>query len=98
MVSETPVNVSAIRGAYLRNHINDKAGCCGAAELIKLNAYRYDDRVQFFQYSLRLIDFDWVVHLDADVLILQVSDMRIHLVSHYSYFRTSQKFLMQRSL
>jgi hypothetical protein len=36
----TPVNVSAIRGKFLRDHINDKAGCCGAAELIKLYSYR----------------------------------------------------------
>jgi hypothetical protein len=37
----TPINVSAIRGKYLREHINDKAGCCGAAELIKLYSYRW---------------------------------------------------------
>jgi alpha-N-acetylglucosamine transferase len=55
----TPVNVSAIRGKWLRDHINDKAGCCGAAELIKL-------------YSYRLVEYDWVIHLDADVLIFQV--------------------------
>lgn len=36
----TPINETAIRGKYLRNHINDKAGCCGAAELIKLYSYR----------------------------------------------------------
>jgi hypothetical protein len=56
----TPVNVSAIRGKWLREHINDKAGCCGAAELIKLYAYR-------------MVEFDWVIHLDADVLIFQVT-------------------------
>lgn len=57
----TPVNVSAIRGKWLRDHINDKAGCCGAAELIKL-------------YSYRLVEYDWVIHLDADVLIFQVRE------------------------
>lgn len=36
----TPVNTSAIRFDFLREKI-DKNGCCGAAELIKLNAYRY---------------------------------------------------------
>jgi hypothetical protein len=36
----TPINVSAIQGKFLREHINDKAGCCGAAELIKLYSYR----------------------------------------------------------
>ena len=55
----TPVNVSAIQGKWLREHINDKAGCCGAAELIKLYAYR-------------MVEYDWVIHLDADVLIFQV--------------------------
>lgn len=61
----TPVNVSAIRGKWLREHINDKAGCCGAAELIKL-------------YSYRLVEYDWVIHLDADVLIFQVW----HIITH----------------
>lgn len=36
----TPVNTSAIRFDFLREKI-DRNGCCGAAELIKLNAYRY---------------------------------------------------------
>lgn len=35
----TPVNTSAIRFDFLRDHI-DKNGCCGAAELIKLTSYR----------------------------------------------------------
>lgn len=36
----TPVNTSAIRFPFLRDHI-DKNGCCGAAELIKITSYRY---------------------------------------------------------
>ncbi len=36
----TPVNTSAIRFDFLREKI-DKNGCCGAAELIKLTAYRF---------------------------------------------------------
>lgn len=35
----TPVNASAIKFQFLRDHI-DKNGCCGAAELIKLTSYR----------------------------------------------------------
>jgi alpha-N-acetylglucosamine transferase len=69
--SETPVNTSAIRGKYLREHINDKAGCCGAKELIKLNAYR-------------LTQFDWVVHVDVDVIILKVSEFNSILKYLYS--------------
>lgn len=37
----TPVNTSAIRFPFLRDHI-DKNGCCGAAELIKITSYRSD--------------------------------------------------------
>ena len=35
----TPINTSAIKFDFLREKIN-KNGCCGAAELIKLNSYR----------------------------------------------------------
>lgn len=35
----TPVNISAIHYQWYREHI-DRNGCCGAAELIKLTAYR----------------------------------------------------------
>lgn len=35
----TPVNTSAIKFPFLRDHI-DKNGCCGAAELIKITSYR----------------------------------------------------------
>lgn len=48
----TPINSSAIKFEFLREKIN-KNGCCGAAELIKLNSYR-------------LLQYDWVVHMDAD--------------------------------
>jgi hypothetical protein len=48
----TPINSSAIKFDFLREKIN-KNGCCGAAELIKLNSYR-------------LLQYDWVVHMDAD--------------------------------
>eukprot|EP01035_Chromulina_nebulosa_P017250 gene17250-22779_t len=54
--SPLPVNISAIDGPFLREKIN-KNGCCGASELIKLNAYR-------------LTNYDWVVHLDADTMII----------------------------
>ena len=36
----TPVNITAIKYQFLREHI-DKNGCCGAAELIKLTSYRF---------------------------------------------------------
>lgn len=39
-MTPTPVNESAIQGKFLRDHINDKAGCCGAKELLKLYSYR----------------------------------------------------------
>ena len=46
-----PINITAIHGKFLREKINNN-GCCGASELIKLNAYR-------------LTEFDRVVHMDA---------------------------------
>jgi hypothetical protein len=54
-----PVNVTAIKGTFLREHI-DKNGCCGAAELIKLSSYR-------------LTQYHRIIHLDADTLLLNVS-------------------------
>lgn len=53
----TPINSSAIPYQWFREHI-ERNGCCGASELIKLNAYR-------------LIQYDKIVHLDADVILLQ---------------------------
>ena len=52
----TPINVSKIKFKFLREKIN-KNGCCGASELIKLSAYR-------------LTQYTKIVHLDADVLVL----------------------------
>ena len=60
----TPINTSAIPFTFLREKIN-KNGCCGAAELIKLNAYR-------------LLQYDRVVHVDADTFFLHSID---HLFS-----------------
>eukprot|EP01041_Mallomonas_annulata_P008674 gene8674-17907_t len=57
----TPLNTSAIRGnKFLREKI-DKNGCCGATELIKLYAYR-------------LTDFDRIVHMDADTMLINPID------------------------
>lgn len=51
-----PINVSAIKFEFLREKIN-KNGCCGASELIKLSSYR-------------LIQYHRVIHLDADVILM----------------------------
>jgi hypothetical protein len=53
-----PINVSAISTEFefMRNTI-DKNGCCGALELIKLNSYR-------------LTQYEWVIHMDADTVLL----------------------------
>lgn len=65
-----PINVTAIRFDFLREKIN-KNGCCGASELIKLTSYR-------------LTQYDRVIHLDADTMILnsfdELFDMRKSLV------------------
>ena len=50
-----PINITAIQGKNLREHINLN-GCCGASELIKLSSYR-------------LMQYDWVVHMDADTFV-----------------------------
>lgn len=55
-----PINASAIKFDFLREKIN-KNGCCGAAELIKLTSYR-------------LLQYDRVIHLDADVILLNPID------------------------
>lgn len=54
-----PVNRTAIQFEFLREKI-DKNGCCGSSELIKLTSYR-------------LLQYDRVIHLDADVMLLNVS-------------------------
>lgn len=56
----TPINTTAIKFDFLREKIN-KNGCCGAAELIKLNSYR-------------LLQYDRVVHIDADTFFLNPID------------------------
>ena len=53
------MNISAIRGDFLREKI-DKNGCCGAAELIKLSSYL-------------LNSYDFVLHLDADTFFTGAS-------------------------
>lgn len=66
----TPINSSAIKFDFLREKIN-KNGCCGAAELIKLNSYR-------------LLQYDWVVHMDADTFfsnpITELFDRKYSLI------------------
>lgn len=57
----TPVAVKDIQGDFLREKIV-KNGCCGEKELIKLEAYTFE------QYPV-------VVHLDLDVLILKPLDV-----------------------
>jgi hypothetical protein len=55
-----PVKVEEIEGEYLRSRI-EKNGCCGAKELIKLEA------LTFTQYPI-------VVHLDMDFILLSPLD------------------------
>jgi hypothetical protein len=61
----TPVNTSAIKFEFLRDHI-DKNGCCGATELIKLTSYR-------------LSQYHRIIHLDADTMLLNVSKSTMRL-------------------
>jgi hypothetical protein len=56
----TPVNVSDIKGDFLREHIGLN-GCCGEKELIKLEAFT-------------LTQHPIIVHLDLDVIILKKMD------------------------
>ena len=55
-----PINITAIEHKFLREKINLN-GCCGASELIKLNAYR-------------LSQYDNVVHMDADTMVINPID------------------------
>jgi hypothetical protein len=59
-ITDTPVNVSDIRGDFLREYVV-RSGCCGEKEYIKLYAYT-------------LTQFPIVVHLDLDSLVLQPLD------------------------
>ena len=55
----TPINVPDIKGKVLRDSI-EKSGCCGASELIKLEAFN--------------LDYDRVLLLDSDALIVDQMD------------------------
>lgn len=63
-ITDTPVNVSDIRGDFLREHVVH-SGCCGEKEYIKL-------------YSYTLVKYPIVVHLDLDSLVLQPLDDLFH--------------------
>ncbi len=60
MEKEVPIKVSDIEGDFLREKVG-KSGCCGDKEFLKLYAYT-------------LLEYDIVVHLDLDALILQPLD------------------------
>jgi hypothetical protein len=77
------VNVSDIRGDILRMGIN-QSGCCGAKELIKLEAYT-------------LTDYPVVVHLDLDTIVLKPLDdvFDIMLATDRSDFSKYTDILMQ---
>lgn len=60
MVRDTPVNVSDIRGEFLRTHVH-KIGCCGEKEYLKL-------------YSYQLTNYPVVVHFDMDCIMLRPLD------------------------
>ena len=60
LVKGVPLDISTIRGEFLRGRIPN-AGCCGANELIKL-------------YAFTLTEYHRVVHLDIDMLVLQPMD------------------------
>lgn len=68
-----PINITAIPYKFLREKINNN-GCCGASELIKLNMYR-------------LLQYDKVIHMDADTFILNPLDDL--LKSDYSLIYTT---------
>ena len=71
----TPINESAIAGKFLRDHINDKAGCCGAKELLKL-------------YSYKMTQFDWVVHVDVDVIFLKSIEELFKMIEYSIIYTT----------
>ena len=83
IVAPTPIYPPAIRYEFLRTKI-DKNGCCGSAELIKLNSYRlleYDygkNCMCFCVYESNrfvvCLFFVLVVHLDADTYLLNPID------------------------
>ena len=60
LVRDTPVNVTDIRGEFLRTHVH-KIGCCGEKEYLKL-------------YSYQMTDYPAVVHFDMDCVLLRPLD------------------------
>lgn len=60
LIRDIPVQVHEIQGEYLRSRIEDN-GCCGAKELIKLEAFT-------------LTKYPLVVHLDLDVMMMKPMD------------------------
>jgi len=60
LIRETPVNVTDIRGEFLRTHVH-KIGCCGEKEYLKL-------------YSYQMTEYPVVVHFDMDCLLLRPLD------------------------
>lgn len=59
-LKDVPIDVSKIKGDFLREKVTE-TGCCGEKEYLKLYAYT-------------LVEFEIVVHLDLDSLILQPLD------------------------
>lgn len=59
-IRQTPINVSDIRGDFLRRTVAIR-GCCQEKEFLKL-------------YMYQLTDYPVVVHLDIDTLVLQPMD------------------------
>ena len=62
LVRETPVNVTEIRGEFLRTHVH-KIGCCGAKEYLKL-----------YSYHQMMMEYPVVVHFDMDCILLRPLD------------------------
>lgn len=94
----TPVNISAIKFQFLREHI-DKNGCCGAAELIKLTSYRYISWLFPLHglIILRLTQYDRVIHLDADTIMTGVSSILLAF-SWFIHFRLAHRWIIQQEL
>lgn len=61
MIKDIPLDTSAIKGEFLREHVV-RSGCCGAKEFLKL-------------YTYTLTDYPVAVHLDLDALILKPFDV-----------------------
>jgi hypothetical protein len=68
---DVPVDITRIKGDNLRERI-DKSGCCGASELIKL-------------WSWTLLQYDRVVHMDVDTMLLGPLDELLDLEEEFVY-------------